>query len=147
MCVQQAVAKLTQTSVLDALRMAFGVWKDVVVAVMAARSVVEAAQGAYDALRPDRYLVVLRGGGHAGPYEDAEDAFEPKVAGQDELVHGATIAFWDHYLLGIPSAGAELRRHPPTLHHPAKACRWSSCWSQNRRRFRVRRKAMVAVDL
>jgi hypothetical protein len=46
LCVQQAVAKLTQTSVLDALRMAFGVWKDVVVAVMAARSVVEAAQGA-----------------------------------------------------------------------------------------------------
>jgi dienelactone hydrolase len=69
---------------------------------------VAAAQAAYDALRPDRYFVVLLGGGHAGPYEDADESFEAKVPGQDELIHGATIAFWDQHLLGIPSAGDEL---------------------------------------
>ncbi len=62
----------------------------------------------YDALGPPRYLITLLGAGHAGAFEDQEDALEPKVAGQDELIRLATIAFWDRYLLGSQEAGQEL---------------------------------------
>lgn len=69
---------------------------------------VDVAEAAYASLSSPRYLVVLHGGGHAGPFEDAEDALEPKVDGHDDLIHGSTVAFWDRYLLGIQEAGDEL---------------------------------------
>jgi dienelactone hydrolase len=69
---------------------------------------VDVAEAAYASLYSPRYLVVLHGGGHAGPFEDADDAFEPKVDGHDELINASTLAFWDHYLLGIAEAGDEL---------------------------------------
>ncbi len=69
---------------------------------------VESAQEAYGTLHAPRYFVVLLGGGHAGPFEDAEEAFEPKVDGHEELIAASTIAFWDRYLLGVDEAGPEL---------------------------------------
>ena len=62
----------------------------------------------YEALGPPRYLITLRGAGHAGAFEDLEDALESKVTGQDELIRVATVAFWDRYLLDVPEAGQEL---------------------------------------
>ena len=50
----------------------------------------------------------MHGGGHAGPFEDADDAFEPKIDGHDELINASTVAFWDRYLLGVQEAGDEL---------------------------------------
>lgn len=61
----------------------------------------------YESLSPPKRLVTLLGAGHAGEFEDAEDALEPKVPGQDELIADVTVAFWDRYLLG--DAGAEAR--------------------------------------
>ena len=69
---------------------------------------VEQAQIAYRALSAPRYLIVLLGGGHASPYEDAPATFEAKVPGHDELIYASTVAFWDRYLLGIEEAEAEL---------------------------------------
>ena len=69
---------------------------------------VEQAQIAYRALNAPRYLIVLLGGGHASPYEDAPATFEAKVPGHDELIYASTVAFWDRYLLGIEEAEAEL---------------------------------------
>ena len=69
---------------------------------------VEQAQIAYRALSAPRYLIVLLGGGHAGPYEDELDGFESKIPGHDELIYASTVAFWDRYLLGIEEAEAEL---------------------------------------
>lgn len=66
------------------------------------------AEAAYDSLSTPRYLVLLHGGGHAGPFEDADDAFEPKIDGHDELINASTVAFWDRYLLGVQEAGDEL---------------------------------------
>jgi predicted dienelactone hydrolase len=66
------------------------------------------AKAAYDALEAPRYFVVLLGGGHAGPFEDEGEGFEPKVPGHDELILASTVAFWDHYLLHVDEAGAEL---------------------------------------
>jgi len=69
---------------------------------------VDVAEAAYDSLSSPRYLVVLHGGGHAGPFEDADDAFEPKVDGHDDLILASTVAFWDRYLLSVAEAGDEL---------------------------------------
>lgn len=69
---------------------------------------VEQAHIAYRALSTPRYLIILLGGGHAGPYVDAPEAFEAKVPGHDELIHASTVAFWDRYLLGVSEAEAEL---------------------------------------
>jgi dienelactone hydrolase len=63
---------------------------------------------AYESLGPPRYLVTLLGGGHAGPWEDTEDALEPKTEAQTELIDAVTVAFWDRYLLDDPSAGDRL---------------------------------------
>jgi len=65
-------------------------------------------EAAYAALNPPRYLVVLLGGGHAGPFEDEADALEQKIPGQDELIRASTIAFWDRYLLEVAEATDEL---------------------------------------
>jgi predicted dienelactone hydrolase len=69
---------------------------------------VDAAEAAYGTLHAPRYLVVLLGGGHAGPFEDGEEGFEPKVDGHDELIAASTIAFWDRYLFDVDEAGEEL---------------------------------------
>jgi predicted dienelactone hydrolase len=65
-------------------------------------------EAAYAALNPPRYLVILLGGGHAGPFEDEADALEAKVPGQDELIRASTTAFWDRYLLDVADATDEL---------------------------------------
>jgi dienelactone hydrolase len=62
----------------------------------------------YLALGAPKHLVTLLGAGHAGAFEDPEDALEPKVPGQDEVIAATTVAFWDRYLLGDPEAGARL---------------------------------------
>lgn len=69
---------------------------------------VDQAQIAYRSLTGPRYLIVLSGGGHAGPYEDAPGAFEEKIPGHDELIYASTVAFWDRYLLDIEEAEAEI---------------------------------------
>lgn len=62
----------------------------------------------YDSLSPPKRLVTLLGAGHAGEFEDAEDALEPKVPGQDELIASVTVAFWDRYLLDDTTAEARI---------------------------------------
>lgn len=69
---------------------------------------VEQAQIAYRSVSGPRYLIVLLGGGHAAPYEDAPATFEEKIPGHDELIYASTVAFWDRYLLGIEEAEAEI---------------------------------------
>lgn len=69
---------------------------------------VDQAEIAYRSLTGPRYLIVLSGGGHAGPYEDAPGAFEEKVPGHDQLIYASTVAFWDRYLLDIEEAEAEI---------------------------------------
>ena len=69
---------------------------------------VDQAQIAYRSLSAPRYLIVLLGGGHAGPYEDAPGTLEPKIPGHDELIRASTVAFWDRYLLGVEEAESEL---------------------------------------
>ncbi|MGI9602638.1 MAG: alpha/beta hydrolase family protein [Acidimicrobiales bacterium] len=66
------------------------------------------AQETYALLGAPKFFTTLLGGGHAGPFEDTDDGFEPKAPGTDELVHPATIAFLDHYVLGLPEAVDEL---------------------------------------
>jgi dienelactone hydrolase len=58
----------------------------------------------YETLGLPRYLVTLLGGGHAGPWEDPEDALEPKTEAQTALIEAVTLAFWDRYLLGDAAA-------------------------------------------
>ncbi len=62
----------------------------------------------YESLLPPKRMVTLLGAGHAGEFEDAEDALEPKVPGQDALISAVTVAFWDRYLLGDTSADARI---------------------------------------
>lgn len=62
----------------------------------------------YESLSPPKRLVTLLGAGHAGEFEDPEDALEPKVPGQDELIATVTVAFWDRYLLGDATAEARI---------------------------------------
>jgi len=69
---------------------------------------VASAEEAFGLLRAPRVLIVLLGGGHAGPFEDADDGFEPQVEGHADLVFDATVAFWDRYLLDLDEAEAEM---------------------------------------
>jgi hypothetical protein len=62
----------------------------------------------FESLGVPRHLVTLLGGGHAGPWEDPEDALEPTTAAQTELIAAVTVAFWDTYLSGEPAAGDRL---------------------------------------